>query len=40
MAMKILCHSNLQESLAYSYVRVLGVDGVRGVFGPLQFANA
>jgi hypothetical protein len=36
-AMRILGHSHLQESLPYSYVRVLGVDGVRGVFGPLQF---
>lgn len=36
--MKILGHSHLQESLPYSYVRVLGVvEGVRVVFGPLHF---
>jgi len=36
-AMKVLGHAHLSESLAYSYVRVLGVDGYRGALGPLQF---
>jgi hypothetical protein len=39
MAMRILGHSHLTESLPYSCVRILGVDGVRGVFGPLNFSS-